>query len=462
MTRVFRLSKFAGKSTRTSLCRRVATSGAGDDVAGSECYNPPLPVKFKLCLPTLLCLLLLGAQHGVAQSSTPDFAAATPDWNQPAHELAEKIIGHMQSRSAVFLSFRNLSSLDAAEAADARRALEAQLRAAGVRFVPADQAVDEVEATLSENVRQYLWVAQVGRGDSHQVVMVTSPRASLRSARASGTMSLLRTPLIAQPRPILDAALVSGDALLVQDAAGLTLYRAENGRWRIRSTVAVPHARPWPRDLRGRLLLRSAGSNAASFAAFYPGLVCNGATAPDLNADCGPSDDPWPLTADGSGARGLFNPARNYFSALLSPASTAQPAPAGTSGAFFSAARLPDDTWVAAATDGTVRFTGSAGPRGSAIAGWGSDLAVVASRCGSGTQIVSTQIQATRAAATPDALRIFEWIGGRVSEAGAPLQFAGPITALWPASDGNHAVVVSRDTGTGEYEAAVVSVLCGR
>jgi len=202
--------------------------------------------------------------------------------------------------------------------------------------------------------------------------------------------------------------------------------------------------------VRGRLLLRPASSNAASFAAFYPGVVCNGVAAPDLNASCGPSDDPWPLTSDGSGARGLFNPARNFFTALLPPT--------GTSGAFFSAGRLPDDTWITAATDGTVRFTGSSGPRGSAIAGWGSDLAVVASRCGSGTQIL---------AATPDALRIFElhiyeWMGGRVSEVGAALQFAGPITALWPASDGNHGLVVSRDTGTGEYEAAMVSVLCGR
>ena len=42
-----------------------------------------------------------------------------------------------------------------------------------------------------------------------------------------------------------------------------------------------------------------------------------------------------------------------------------------------------------------------------------------------------------------------------------PIQFPGPILALWPAEDGKTARVVSRNLQTGAYEASIVSVSCG-
>ncbi len=42
-----------------------------------------------------------------------------------------------------------------------------------------------------------------------------------------------------------------------------------------------------------------------------------------------------------------------------------------------------------------------------------------------------------------------------------PIQFPGPILALWPSEDGKTARVVSRNLQTGAYEASIVSVSCG-
>jgi hypothetical protein len=42
-----------------------------------------------------------------------------------------------------------------------------------------------------------------------------------------------------------------------------------------------------------------------------------------------------------------------------------------------------------------------------------------------------------------------------------PIQFPGPILALWPAEDGKTARLVSRNLQTGAYEASIVSVSCG-
>src|SRR5262252_7197268 len=69
----------------------------------------------------------------------------------PAKELADAIQAHVQTRGGIALTVRNLSSMDAGDFAEARRAIESQLRALGLRAVPAEQAVEAVEITLSES-----------------------------------------------------------------------------------------------------------------------------------------------------------------------------------------------------------------------------------------------------------------------------------------------------------------------
>jgi hypothetical protein len=44
---------------------------------------------------------------------------------------------------------------------------------------------------------------------------------------------------------------------------------------------------------------------------------------------------------------------------------------------------------------------------------------------------------------------------------GPPLEFPGPVLALWPSEDGKTVRVISRNLQTGAYEASIVSVSCG-
>ena len=91
---------------------------------------------------------------------------------------------------------------------------------------------------------------------------------------------------------------------------------------------------------------------------------------------------------------------------------------------------------------------------GSTIEHWGSDLAGVDTPCG-------PRILATRAGGPDerDAVQPYAFVDGAASIAGPPLEFPGPVTALWSA--GNSATAVSRDLETGRYAAFSLAPACG-
>jgi hypothetical protein len=60
-----------------------------------------------------------------------------------------------------------------------------------------------------------------------------------------------------------------------------------------------------------------------------------------------------------------------------------------------------------------------------------------------------------------DTLRIYRVADHQAVTVGQPLEFSGPILALWPTQDDKSARVVSRNLQTGMYEASIVSVSCG-
>ena len=61
----------------------------------------------------------------------------------------------------------------------------------------------------------------------------------------------------------------------------------------------------------------------------------------------------------------------------------------------------------------------------------------------------------------PDHIQLYEITGDQAVAQGQSLEFSGPVLALWPADDGKSARSVSRNPGTGFYEASIVSVTCG-
>jgi len=193
-----------------------------------------------------------------------------------------------------------------------------------------------------------------------------------------------------------------------------------------------------------------------SFRAYLPGVQCLGSIQPQLNLTCQPSDDPWPLSPD---VNAFFSGRRNFFTGAVKLARGAE---AGDLGSFYSAAMFPQGErgfWIVAFTDGSAKLINAQGQVVTAFNGWGSDVAGIASDCGIGWQVLATR---TADSTLPDSLSAYEIVNRDAAEAAPPVEFAGPITAMWSAADGRGATVIVRNLRTGNYEAFSVSAVCGR
>ncbi len=418
----------------------------------TQCYNRALPGKNHRMPSSILYWRALLALLPVLLS----IPVTAQNWAAPARELAEKIIAHVQARSAVTVSLRNVSSLTPNDAGQVRRTIEADLRAQGVHLVGADRAVDEVRLTLSENAGGFLWVAEVGHGDSWEVVMTTAPFPAAPDRGGAG-VNIRKSLVWSQPEPMLDFAtadVAGGPLLLVLEPERLTAYRPTSGHWKRDSATQVPHSQPFPRDVRGRLLLLRDGS----FHAYLPGVHCEGSTQPQLVAKCSESDDPWPLGSNADGQRAIFNSSRDYFTGAVVPGlgSITKLPP------FYSAALIRDQAprvWLFSLLDGSTRLVNAGGGTLDLSAGWGSDLAGVRSDCAPDPLVLTTRAgDSTR----PDAVQAYEMSSGEAVEAGASAEFAGPLLSLGTTAEGNAASVVSRNLRTKQYEAFTLTVVCSR
>jgi hypothetical protein len=377
----------------------------------------------------------------------------TPNWHEPEQQLAGKISAVI-GPGAISVDFANHSSLSRSQSEEIHRALLQELSILGLRTVSEDAAAATVQITLSENLSDDVWVANILQGKNEPaVVMVSFPRTAVSgSARPASTVTLHKTLLWSQPDRILDAALINSNPqnLLILDANGVSIYQMQSGHWQMVQALPIAHARPWPRDLRGRLMLRK----DHLFDAYLPGVFCKSANGASLALNCRPSDDPWPLGSGDSNQYAFFAPTRNFFTGALTPGVGKQT----SAPAFFSAAPLQRDRytlWLFAATDGSLHLLDGFTDQ-SAQADWGSDIATVHSSCGSGWQVLTT----SKNSADNDTIRIFEIPDREPSLVGQPSEFHGNITALWTQSDGNSAVAILQNSGNGAYEAYQITLAC--
>jgi len=81
-------------------------------------------------------------------------------------ELAGKILAIVGTQESVGFRFQSLTSLGTKETSAARQALETELRAKGLRIAADPKAAMKVKVTLSENLLQYLWIAEIQRDKS--------------------------------------------------------------------------------------------------------------------------------------------------------------------------------------------------------------------------------------------------------------------------------------------------------
>jgi hypothetical protein len=387
---------------------------------------------------------------------------------ETALQLAHKIAA-ATGPGAFVLEVTNHSSLDDKSVREVRSTLEAALQAEGVHPAKAEQSMGTVEVVLSESLREYVWTAQIAIGsDEKRVAMVSLSRPPSGTPFAA-TLPLVvkKTFLFAHEQAILDAAVVDtpgGSRLIVLGSSTVTIYRRQgldsSGRWDLEASLPITHARAFPRDLRGRLLLR----RDHLFDVYLPGTSCRSSAVAPLTLTCSESSDAsrdslWPLTSTDDGVQAHFAAARNFFTGSLSPGigklSTVPP--------FYSAAELPRSNytlWALTSTDGSLHLVD--GMTDQLIRGitWGSEIAAIHSGCGSGAQLLVSE------SGSPErgTLRVFE-IPDRGPVAASPaVEFDGQITALWSETNVNNAIAVirknDRRNDPGRYEAYRVSISC--
>jgi len=393
-----------------------------------------------------------------------------------ARQLAHKIAA-ASGPGAFALEVTNRSSLDEKSVREVRSALATELNVAGVHPANAEQAQGTVGVVLSESLREYVWTAEIVIGsDEKKVALVSLPRSPTGTPFAAALPIVLKTTLLlAQEQPMLDAALVDmpgGSRLLVLEHNAVSIYRHQGvnsagnfignsvgnsvARWDLELSLPIAHSRTFPRDLRGRLLLR----HDHLFDVYLPGTFCrtdSNAAAP-LTLTCSETDDPWPLTPEDGSVRAFYAAARNFFTGALSPAI----GKIANVPSFYAAAALPRSSytlWAFTAVDGSLHLVDGITDQAIRGAQWGSYLAAVHSSCGAGTLLFVSDSGDTER----DRLRAFEIPDRDPVAASSAVEFdgRGAIVALWPETSGNGAVAIVKRKDTGWHEAYRVSVSCG-
>ena len=398
------------------------------------------------------------------------------DWSVAEQQLARKIAS-VAGPGTVALTVENHSSLGRRDSDVVQNGLRAALEQSGLHFVKPEQAVASVAITLSENVASYVWVAQIRQSAAESaVVMVSVPRSGRAgAAHDSMPITLHRTLLWSQNDPILDVSILeengSPTRIAVLSAENVSFYRSQGGKWQPEQVQAIAHARPWPLDLRGRLVV----NKDHNLDAYLPGVICRGVGTPALN--CRESDDPWPMipgsligsatvfptagmsssaSAAVSQVAAFFAPTRNFFTGVLTPAI----GKFSNVPKFYSSAFVPRDRytlWLFAATDGRVQMLDGMSNQASKL-DWGSDMATVRTACGAGWQVLAV----SRAPDGSDTVRAYEFPDRDPAAVSSALDMSGDVSALWTESKGDSAIAIVNNRETGSYEAYRLAVACSQ
>jgi hypothetical protein len=159
---------------------------------------------------------------------------------ESARELAGKIASALPAKNGVFVEVRNVSSLAASEAADVQQALSAELQNRGWSLVTNDASAVSVLATLSENLKGYVWSAEIRQGDVSRTVLLTLPKSpENQTAPRTKSLALHAEKFWEGPEPILDATVVwvaeGNHALVLLLPEGLLVRKIEDG-----SAIKIP------------------------------------------------------------------------------------------------------------------------------------------------------------------------------------------------------------------------------
>jgi hypothetical protein len=394
----------------------------------------------------VLCLLVSFTSVSLAAQTSDRLPAS---WNDAVRTLADKILAALPAVHSIALDVNNISSLQAADAAEIQRSLEGELARHGIHVGTASSAEADVKLTLSEGVEGYVWAAEIRHGDQLEMALVSAPRQSQSDTQAAPVMSLKRERIWAQARPFLDfaasGALSSELSSVLLEPGGLYGFQSTRPAAAGLGGGTFPHLPP-TRDPRGEIV----SMEATTARAYVEGVNCSGSWGSTVHVDCDAKspllEEEYPVEAG-----------RNYFSAFESSGGR------GTNQKkFFSAAIDPtpsgESRYILAELDGKSRLYDNSTSAAAVFEGWGDDIATIRAGCDGGWQVLVTSASDWTQA---DQIQIYEIRGNQAIPAGQALNFPGPILALRTATDGKSARVVSRNLQTGMYEASIVTVVCG-
>jgi len=427
-------------------------------------------MKLITAVAMLVCWLGL---PGTSSAQTPPIPSR---WAQPATDLSGQIADILGPGQAQ-LSLRNLSTIEESDVPAIRKLLEQDLKARGV-LIGGGESANLIRITLSENIRERLWVAEIVEGSETRVAMVhLNLGAPVPTSATNERLLLRRQTILISSEPVLAALEIAG-GLVVLEPEQIEVYSRTADGFRGQQRTNIEPVRQLARDPRGMLLGYAGG---ARFEAWIPGVQCSGtnlSATPNTSwsIQCRASDDPWGITqpppeftnfgeASGQGQsaqasvavtpiQAFYNSARDYFTGVLAPSAGLDLRP------FYELAVLPrpanQSALLVGSIDGRVQMMENGSLR--AVSGtrdWGSDFAVIRSGCGMGAQVIAT----SSGEATTDSLRAFEISTVEAVPVSSPLAINGAVTAMWAAADGKSDFAVIRNAAN-QYEVDRVTALC--
>jgi hypothetical protein len=423
------------------------------------------------CIAFVLSMLLVLLTGATARATTP--------WEQPAAQLAEQIAAILGPGQAQ-LVIGNRSTIATADVSAIRRLLEQDLHTHSIE-ISVTESANQIRVTLSENIRERLWVAEVAEGNQRQVTMVRVDRETVSAATVAAGLVLRKeriwsslegsSPTIRQTDEPVLAALETRAGLVVLKQDEIVLLAHADSGWQEQKRFPLQRQHGSPRDPRGLLAPIADGSG---FTAYTAGMQCSGNNAMPIDnsgrygewtVHCHESDDPWPVvsrtsTTDNSETgstevKAFYNAARNYFTGVTTPNQGAELVP------FYSVAVIPRPAsnrpaLLLSGIDGKVQVAeGSSLKPVSGARDWGSDIATLHSGCGAGAQMIAS----SSGEAMNDSLRAYDISAQEAVAVSTPLEMGGAVMSLWTAPDGTSTWTVVRKSNN-EYEVDRVTALC--
>ena len=383
-------------------------------------------------------------------------AQAPGPWAQPAASLAEQIAAVLGPGQA-HLTIRNNSSVTTEDIPAIRRLLEQELKFHGVQASGAESA-NAIHVTLSENLHERLWIAEIIEGNQTHVAMARVDAAAAAEQLPSSGLTLRKQAILTIDEPVLAVLEMSrslavadppvvADPLVVVSPDEIILFSHGAIGWEQQKRVAIGQLKPLSRDPRAVVVPTPDGQG---FELSSGAVACSGALQQaEWTIRCRASDDPWPLTAPDPAStnaalaaslrlRGFYNSARNYFTGVVTPAVGVDLPP------FYAAVLLPRADGAGLllnGIDGKMQIVESGAIE--AVTGardWGSDFAVLHSGCGTGSQIIASGA----GQAITDSLRAYELPAREAIPTGDSLAMGGTVTALFTSADGKSVIAILR------------------